>query len=93
VGPRAGSDVMTAGVSDLEDPNERTRPCRDARNTAGGRTGAGCEMDGEQQRQQSSGKPALCKLTVEAACEPITAIAPGPDEFIGAAGSQRSKAQ
>jgi hypothetical protein len=57
-----------------------------------GSTGGLGAIQGEQQRQWSSGKSVACRLTVAAVRGAKAEIASGPAEFIGADGSHRSNA-
>ena len=56
---------------------------------------AGCAgvIQGEQQRQRSSGELAVWRLAVAVVCGVGAKIASGPVEFIGADRSHQSKAQ
>jgi len=66
----------------------------DRRFNAGcGMTGAGGAISGEQQTQWSSGRSAHCKLAMEGPFRLRAAMAPRPEEFMGAVGSHRSYAQ
>jgi hypothetical protein len=55
-----------------------------------GTTGASGATIGEQQTQLSSGRLAPCSPTPQGICKSRTAADSGPDEFIGAEGSNRS---
>jgi hypothetical protein len=52
-----------------------------------GSTGGGGAIQAEQQRQWSSGKAVVCRLTFAAVCGTRSEIASSPAEFIGADGA------
>src|SRR5579862_8041340 len=57
-----------------------------------GSTGGRGAIQGEQQRQRSSGKSVVRRLAVVAFCGTRSGIVSNPPEFIGADGSNRSNA-